>query len=164
MDVQVYSATGPEFIEITRYPTELLGEVENNTDIGILYTQWRKLGSPPHKNEFHPRSDNIACFRVSKLLPVNYVYTSTDGPTDKLPLRKMDSELIRKQAMDDLLFVKQRCEPLYQQVIHRFEHLEICFRRILLPVINDDGKVDLIYSTTREIGTVGSEYLEVAMA
>ncbi|MDH3702144.1 MAG: hypothetical protein OEU46_12585 [Alphaproteobacteria bacterium] len=164
MDVQIYSTSGKEFIEITRYPIELVQQVENNTDVGILYAQWRKLGSPPHTNKFQPRSVNTACFLVSKQLPIDFVYTSTDVSLQILPLREMESELIQRQTMDDLLLVKETCKPLYQQVIHRMERFEMCFRRILLPVIDDDGKVEQIYTATRQFGTVEPEYLEMEMA
>lgn len=164
MDVQIYSASGKEFIEITRYPIELVQQVEQNTDIGNLYTKWRKLGSPPHKNKFQPRGINTACFLVSKEFPIDYVYTSTGVSLQILPLREMESELVQRQAMDDLLLVKETREPLYQQVIHRFAQSEMCFRRILLPTINDNGKVDLIYSSTRQFGTVQSVFLEEEFA
>lgn len=164
MDVQVYSTPGKEFIEITRYPIELVAEVEHDTEIGILYGQWRKLGQPPKMKKFRPHGANTGCFRVSNELPIDFVYISTDDPMQMLPLCVMDSELIQKQAMDDLLVVKERREALYQQVIHRFEQSEMCFRRILLPTINDDGKVDLIYSTTRQFGTVRSVFFEKEFA
>ncbi len=164
MDVQIYSASGKEFIEITQYPIELIEQVEHNTDIGILYTRWRKLGSPPHRDNFQPRSVNAGCFLVSKPFPIDFVYTSTDVSHAVLPLREMESELVQRQAMDDLLLVKETCEPLYQQVIHRMKRVELCFRRILLPVIDDDGKVDLVYTATRQFGTVEPEYFELEMA
>jgi hypothetical protein len=164
LDVYLYSIPGEEFIEITKYPIELLREVEHDTDIGILYTRWRYLGSPPHKGKFRPQSANTACFRVSSELPLDYVYTSTDEPIQILPMRKFGSELMQKQTMDDLLLVKESCEPLYQQVIHRLGRTEMCFRRILLPVVDGDGQVELIYTATRRFGTVGHEFLEVEMA
>ena len=164
MDVQVYSVPGEELIEVTRYPIELVQEVERDTDIGILYASWQRLGSPPRKGSFQPRSANAACFRVANELPLDYVYTSTDEPTQILPLRMMDSELVRKHAMTDLLFVKETCKPLYEQVIHRFVQTELCFRRILLPVVNDEGRVELIYTATRQFGTVGPEFLLTEMA
>ncbi len=164
MDVYLYSIPGEELIEITKYPIELLREVEHDTDIGILYTRWRYLGSPPHKSKFRPQSANAACFRVSSELPLDFVYTSTDEPIQILPMRKFGSELMQKQTMDDLLLVKESCEPLYQQVIHRLGRTEMCFRRILLPVVDGDGRVELIYSATRRFGTVDHEFLEVEMA
>lgn len=168
MDVYLYSIPGEEFIEITKYPIELLREVEHDTDIGILYTRWRYLGSPPHKNKFRPKSANAACFRVSSELPLDYVYMSTDEPIQILPMRKFGgafgSELMQKQTMDDLLLVKESHEPLYQQVIHRIGRTELCFRRILLPVVDGDGRVELIYSATRRFGTVDREFLEVEIA
>ncbi len=164
MDVQIYSASGKEFIEITRYPIELVQQVEQNTDIGNLYTKWRKLGSPPHKNKFQPRGINTGCFLVSKEFPIDYVYTSTGVSLEILPLREMESELVQRQAMDDLLLVKETCEPLYQQVIHRMARFELCFRRILLPVINDNGQVDTIYTATRQFGAVEPEFFELEMA
>lgn len=164
MDVQIYSASGKEFIEITQYPIDLVQQVEQNTDIGILYSRWRKLGSPPHGNAFQPRSVNAACFLVSKKFPIDYVYTSTGMSLEILPLREMESELVQRQAMDDLLLVKETCEPLYQQVIHRLDRIELCFRRILLPVVDDDGKVDRIYTATRRFGTVEPEYFELETA
>ena len=78
--------------------------------------------------------------------------------------KRCESELMQKQVMDDLSRVKETCEPLYQQVIHRFEHTELCFRRILLPVVDDDGNVELIYSATRQFGTVAAEFFEVELA
>ena len=164
MDVYVYSIPGSEFIEITKYPIELVREVEDDTDIGILYTRWRYLGAPPHKDKFRPKSANAACFRVSNDEALDFVYTSTDEHTQILPMRKFENPLIQKQAMDDLLLVKETCEPLYQQVIHRIGQSEMCFRRILLPVINDDRKVELIYTATREFGTVEPQYFEAEMA
>jgi len=160
----VYSAPGTEFIEITKYPIELVREVEHDTDIGILYTRWRYLGSPPHKSKFYPKSVNAACFRVASELPIDFVYTSTDEPTQILPMRKLGNELMQKQIMDDLLMVKESCEPHYQQVVHRTGQTEICFRRILLPVVNDESQVELIYSTTRQFGTVQSEFFDMVMA
>ena len=162
MDVQVYSAPGTELIEITRYPIELVREVESDTDIGILYARWQSLGAPPHKNRFRPRSANAACFRVSSPIPLDYVYTSTDEPTQFLPMRKLGNDLMQRQAMDDLMMVKECCNPLYQQVIHRIGRTELCFRRILLPVINDERRVELIYTATRQFGTVEAEYFDAA--
>lgn len=164
MDVQIYSGLGTEFIEITKYPIELVQEVECGTDIGILYDRWQHLGSPPHKDDFRPRSANAACFRVSSERPTDYVYTSTDEPTQIVPMRKLGNELMQKQATDDLFLVKKSCEPIYQQVIHRVGRTELFFRRILLPVVNDEGRVELIYSATRRLGTVGSEFFEVETA
>ena len=164
MDVYVYSVPAKELIEITNYPIALVPETEHDTDIGILYTRWRYLGAPPNKKKFQPRSANAACFRVSHQLPLDYVYTSTDEPTQIVPMRKLGSELLQKQTMDDLLMVKETCQPLYQQVIHRLPHTEMCFRRILLPVVNDDRQVELIYTATRQFGTVDREFFEVAMA
>ena len=164
MDVYVYSGLGSEFIEITKYPIGLVREVEHGTDIGILYARWRHLGSPPHKNRFRPRSANAACFRVSSEFPIDYVYTSTDEPTQMIPMRKLGNELMQQQATDDLLRVKDSCEPLYQQVIHRIGQTEMYFRRILLPVVDDAGQVELIYSATRQLGTVEPEFFEVGMA
>ena len=46
LDVYVYSVPGKELIEITNYEIELVKEVEYDTDIGILYSRWRFLGSP----------------------------------------------------------------------------------------------------------------------
>lgn len=164
MDVFVYSIPGSEFIEITKYPIDLVREVEDDTDIGIIYARWHDLGAPPHKDAFRPKSPNAACFRVSSEQALDFVYTSTDENTQILPLRKFDNELVQKQAMDDLMLVKETCEPLYQQVIHRTERIEMCFRRILLPVINDDRQVDLIYTATRQFGTIAPEFFEVEMA
>ncbi len=160
MDVQVYSTPGKEYIEITRYPIELVAEVEQDSEIGILYAQWQKLGQPPNMKKFRPHGTNSGSFLVSRESPIDFVYISTDDPVQMLPLGMLDNELIQKQAMDDLLVVKERCEPLYQQVIHRFGKSEMCFRRILLPTVNDDGKVDLIYSTTRQFGSVASVFFE----
>lgn len=163
MDVQVYSAPGTELIEITRYPIELVREVESETDIGILYERWRALGAPPHRTRFRPRSANAACFRVASPVPLDYVYTSTDEPTQILPMRKLVNDLMQRQAMDDLMMVKERCEALYQQVIHRIGRTELCFRRILLPVINDAKRVELIYTATRQFGTVEAEYFDMEL-
>lgn len=158
--INFYSVPKTEFIEITNYPIELLMEVEHNTDIGILYSRWRHLGEPPHKNRFHPRSANAACFRVASELPMDFEYTSTDEPTQTLSIREFDNELMQNQAMDDLLLVKETCEPLYQQVIHRIGPVEGCFRRILLPAIDDEGQVELVYSATRLFGAVEPEFFE----
>ena len=79
-------------------------------------------------------------------------------------MRKFGTELLQKQTMDDLLLVKESCEPRYQQVIHRFEDTEICFRRILLPVVDDDSNVVFIYSTTRRFGTIKPEFLQFEIA
>jgi hypothetical protein len=168
LDVYLYSVPGEELIEITKYPIELVREVEHDTDIGILYTRWRYLGSPPHKKKFKPQGANAACFRVSSQLPIDYVYTSTDEPIQILPMRKFGgefgSDLLQKQTMDDLLQVKESCEPVYQQVIHRIGRTEMCFRRILLPVVDGAGQVDLIYSATRRFGTVDREFFELEIA
>jgi hypothetical protein len=136
-------------------------EVEADTDIGILYARWQSLGAPPHKDRFRPRSVNAACFRVASPMPLDYVYMSTDEPTKILPLRKLGNDLMQRQAIDDLMMVKERCEPLYEQVIHRIGRTELCFRRILLPVINDVRRVELIYTATRQFGTVEAEYFDV---
>lgn len=164
MDVYVYSVPGKELIEITNYEIDLVKEVEYDTDIGILYSRWRFFGSPPNKRKFRPKSINAACFRVSSDLPSDYVYISTDESTQILPMRKFGTELLQKQTMDDLFLVKESCEPRYQQVIHRIEKTEICFRRILLPVVDDDNQVVFIYSTTRRFGTVKPEFFEFEIA
>lgn len=164
MDVYVYSVPGKELIEITNYGIELVKEVEYDTDIGILYSRWRFLGSPPNKRKFCPKNVNAACFRVSSELPRDYVYTSTDESTQILPMRKFGTELLQKQTMDDLFLVKESCEPRYQQVVHRIENTEICFRRILLPVVDDDNNVAFVYSTTRRFGTVKPEFFEFEIA
>jgi hypothetical protein len=96
-------------------------------------------------------------------MPLDYVYTSTDEPTQILPMRKLGNDLMQRQAIDDLMMVKERCEALYQQVIHRIGQIELCFRRILLPVINDEKRVELIYTATRQFGTVEAEYFDTEL-
>ena len=95
---------------------------------------------------------------------MDYEYTSTDDPNQVLPMSKLGSELMQKQAMDDLILVKETQEPFYQQVIHKTGSAELCFRRILLPVVNDGGQVDLIYSATRLLGRVAPEFFELEVA
>lgn len=158
--INFYSVPKTEFIEITNYPIDLLMDVERNTDIGILYCRWQSLGDRPHKNRFQPRSANAACFRVSSELPMDFVYISTDEPARTLPICELDNELMQKQAMDDLLLIKETGEPLYQQVIHRIGPMEMCFRRILLPVVDDNGRIELVYSATRQFGAVEPEFFE----
>lgn len=152
MEVFVNSNPNAESIEITKYRTDLMLEVEHDTDIGMLYTRWRQYGSPPHAANFQVQGANVGRFRVSSENPSEFTYAEADDDAEVLAVEKFDNPLIRNQMLDDLMLVKETGEPLYQQVIHRADEREMCFRRVLLPVIDDEGDVELIYTSTRQFG------------
>lgn len=163
IDVFLHS-TEDEEVLITRYNTIFIDPWERRTPIGAFYNAWKDAIKPGHSaplhEDFAPRDNAILRFDTVAENPFNYmIHRDGDIPgfASLRMLSDTESKVIQRQLFGDLIGVRETQEPLYQSVEHRIfkddGYEEMTFRRLMVPVLGENGKARYVYSAVREMGT-----------
>lgn len=149
------------------YSPDLIAEHEHNGPSVIYkaYRHWcdRRLGDIPVDCHFDPDSF-LSGRELSQLLqvetkranPKNYLIVSravAAQTTVHCSLKGLLNPLHRRILQFDLLECKETRRPLYQGINQLFDGVEASYRRVLLPVKDENSTVTKVYSVYHLIGS-----------